>query len=374
MEKGDLVKSTILRETHLAESGRMVSFNGWEMPVQYSGIGQEHFAVRSGVGIFDVCHMGQLHISGYGSVSFLQHLLPVDAGRIRIGALKYVVMCNEWGGAVDDLAVYRLGETEFMLVVNAGRTDTDLEWIRNAARDTRVCIEDRSADTGMVAIQGPEAEAVTSAIAGPGAADLGYFQFAPFPFSGCDLIVSRSGYTGEDGFEIMCPDALTPELWRAARSLGATPAGLGARDTLRTEMGYCLYGHELNEKITPLEAGLERILGLDNRPDQDYIGRKALVALRAQGGYRKLVGLAGKGRAVPRPGHEILADGERVGSVSSGTYSPTLRTGIALAFVDPAAAAGRPLQVDIRGNLQQIELASLPMVPSRVRTRRRKKP
>ena len=145
----------------------MVSFNGWEMPVQYSGIGQEHLAVRSGVGIFDVCHMGQLQISGYGSVSFLQHLLPVDAGRIRIGALKYAVMCNEQGGAVDDLAVYRLGETEFMLVVNAGRTDADLEWIRNAARDTEVCIEDRSEDTGMVAIQGPEAEAVTSAIAGP---------------------------------------------------------------------------------------------------------------------------------------------------------------------------------------------------------------
>ncbi len=351
----------------------MVPFNGWEMPVQYLGIGQEHLAVRSGVGIFDVCHMGQLRIAGHGSIDFLHHLLPIDVARIRVGAMKYAVMCNEQGGAVDDLAVYRLCETKFTLVVNAGRIDADLEWITKASHRTETVVEDRSATTGMVAIQGPEAERVTAALVGPGATQLGYFHFSGFSFAGSDLIVSRSGYTGEDGFEIMCPVSLTPELWRAARGLGATPAGLGARDTLRTEMGYCLYGHELNEETTPLEAGLDRILGLDDRPDRDFIGREALVALRARGVYRELTGLAVEGRAVPRPGYEVLADGEVVGSVSSGTYSPSLRKGIALAFVDPAATAGGRLQIDIRGNLQPAEVAALPMVPSRVRTRRKKK-
>ena len=367
------MKTTILRETHLAESARMVPFNGWEMPVQYRGIGQEHLAVRSGVGIFDISHMGQLHIAGHGCVDFLKYLLPVNASRIRVGAMKYAVMCNERGGAIDDLAVYRHGEREFLLVINAGRIDADLEWIRGVARGTETVVEDKSAATGMVAIQGPEAEGVAAALVGPGVVELGYFHFASCSFSGADLLVSRSGYTGEDGFEIMCPAALTPELWAAARGLGATPAGLGARDTLRTEMGYCLYGHELDEGITPLEAGLDRILGLDDSRDRDFIGRRALLALRTRGGYRQLTGLTMKGRGVPRPGHEILADGQGVGSVSSGTYSPTLRKGIALAFVDPAAAACGRLQVDIRGNLQSAEVTPLPMVPSRVRTRRKKK-
>ncbi len=351
----------------------MVPFNGWELPVQYRGIGQEHLAVRSGVGIFDVCHMGQLRIAGHGSVDFLQHLLPVDVARIRVGAMKYAVMCNERGGTVDDLAVYRLCETEFTLVVNAGRIDADLEWITKAAHRTEAIVEDRSPATGMVAIQGPEAERVTAALVGQEAGKLGYFHFSRFLFGGSDLVVSRSGYTGEDGFEIMCPVALTPELWRAARDFEATPVGLGARDTLRTEMGYCLYGHELNEEITPLEAGLDRILRLDDRPDRDFIGREALVALRARGGYRKLTGLAVEGRAVPRPGYEVLADGEVVGSLSSGTYSPTLRQGIALAFLDPAATARGRLQIDIRGSLHPAGVAALPMVPSRVRTRRKKK-
>ena len=367
------MKTTVLRETHLSESARMVPFNGWELPVQYRGIGQEHLAVRSGVGIFDVCHMGRLRITGSGSVDLLQHLLPVDVGRIRVGAMKYAIMCNEQGGAIDDLAVYRLGETEFTLVVNAGRIDADLEWIREFARGTEAVIEDRSAATGMVAIQGPEAEGLVAALAGPGVSKLGYFHFASYSFSGSDLLVSRSGYTGEDGFEIMCPVAQTPELWGAARGAGATPAGLGARDTLRTEMGYCLYGHELDEGITPLEAGLDRILDLGDSHDRDFIGRKALLALRTRGGYRRLIGLAMKGRAVPRPGHEVLAEGKGVGSVSSGTYSPTLRRGIALAFVDPAAAACGQLKVAIRGNLEPAEVAPLPMVPSRVRTRRKMK-
>ena len=352
----------------------MVLFNGWEMPVQYRGIAQEHLAVRSGVGIFDVSHMGQLHFAGRGCVDFLKYLLPVDVSRIRVGAMKYAVMCNEQGGTIDDLAVYRLGETEFLLVVNAGRIDADLEWIRGVDRGTETLVEDRTAATGMVAIQGPEAESVVASLAGPGVMELGYFHFASCSFSGSDLLVSRSGYTGEDGFEIMCPVALTPELWGAARSLGATPAGLGARDTLRTEMGYCLYGHELDEGITPLEAGLDRILGLDDSQDRDFIGRKALLALRTRGGYRQSIGLTVKGRGVPRTGHEILAGGQGVGSVSSGTYSPTLRKGIALAFVDPSAAACGRLQVDIRGTLQPVEVTPLPMVPSRVRRGQKKNP
>lgn len=367
------MKTTVLRETHLAESARMVPFNGWEMPVQYRGIAQEHLAVRSGVGIFDVSHMGQLHIAGHGCVDFLKYLLPVDVSRVRVGAMKYAVMCNQQGGAIDDLAVYRLGEREFLLVVNAGRIDADLEWIQGVARGTETVVEDRSAATGMVAIQGPEAKNVVAALAGSGVVELGYFHFGSCSFSGSDLLVSRSGYTGEDGFELMCPVALAPELWGAARSLGARPAGLGARDTLRTEMGYCLYGHELSEDITPLEAGLARILGLDNSQDRDFIGREALLALRTRGGYRKLIGLSVEGRGVPRPGYEVLADGIGVGSVSSGTYSPTLRRGIALAFVDPAALACGRLQVDIRRNLQPAEVTPLPMVPSRVRARRKKK-
>ena len=348
---GAELKSTPLRAAHLESGARLVEFGGWEMPVQYRGINEEHRAVRHEVGIFDVSHMGQVLVKGPGSLSFLQKLLPRDLEPVPTNHLCYAVMCDERGGAVDDLLVYRLGTEEFLLVVNASRVDQDLEWLLGH-RDpsSGVDIEDCSPATGMLAVQGPLAEQVLRDLGGDQVADQGYLQCQRLLLAGEEVLVS---------------------LWRAFLHTGAVPCGLGARDVLRTEMGYCLYGHELGPERTPLEAGLAWTLSL-GKPG-GFVGQHALLRQQAEGKHQCLVGLRLVDSGIPRPEFAVMdARGERVGTVSSGTYSPALQKGIALAFVAPEhRQPGTQLQIDLRGQGRRAEVVKPPFVPSKLRRMRK---
>ena len=364
------MKKTPLYETHLREGAKIVDFAGWAMPVLYSGINDEHRSVRAGAGIFDVSHMGRCYVRGRSAADFLQRLLPTDVSAMRYGSLKYAVMCNERGGAVDDCAVYRLDESVFLLIVNASRVAADLDWMRRLAGDDDDVAIDLSEDRAMLAIQGPEAEDIVAALVAEDVRKLSYFRCRQFDSDAGQILVSRSGYTGEDGFELICDGPVSRSLWTEARALGAVAAGLGARDTLRTEMGYCLYGHELDDHISPLEAGLAWTLPFDK--EVDFCGRRALLAQREHASYRCLVGLRLLERGIPRPGCEVRHGDRIVGCISSGTFSPTLDGGIGLAFVESdTGAAGERLMVVIRDTPRLAEVASLPFVPSRVKNRKR---
>lgn len=364
-------RRTPLWEVHRQSGARLVQFAGWEMPVQYTGINDEHQAVRQGAGLFDVSHMGQIEVTGAGALTFLQHLLPPDLGRVRQGQMCYAVMCAPAGGAIDDLMVYNTAEARYLLVVNAGRAAEDWAWIQQEVRGyPGVEVELRGAGWGMLALQGPMALTVMEA-AGLGAAlHLAYLECRPLRWAETELWVSRSGYTGEDGFELVCPAGKLPALWHCLVERGATPCGLGARDLARTEMGYCLYGHELTPQITPLEAGLGWSLCLGKTPA--FIGQAALRRLADEGGYRSLVGLVMAEQAIPRPGYPVLdGTGNEVGQVSSGTFSPGLQQGIALAFVAPhCRKPGMPLAVGVRGTPRSAVVTRTPFVPARTKNRR----
>ncbi|MCC7264463.1 MAG: glycine cleavage system aminomethyltransferase GcvT [Candidatus Latescibacteria bacterium] len=367
----DELKQTPLRELHRRSGGRLVGFAGWELPVQYAGINEEHQAVRQRVGIFDVSHMGQIEVEGPRALAFLQHLLPPDLERLAVGGLCYAVMCNPAGGAIDDLLVYRLGEQHYLLVVNASRVDADLDWIAEQAGPyggARVLL--RGAAWGMLALQGPLAAQVLGEVGAGRALDLGYLEHQAARVAGAPVLVSRSGYTGEDGFELICPaDCLVP-VWEALVAREAQPCGLGARDVLRTEMGYCLYGHELTPAITPLEAGLSWSLALDKEPG--FVGREALRQQAQVGGFRRLVGLSLVEQGIPRPEYRVVdPQGREVGQVSSGTFSPGLQRGIALAYVEAGChLPGTRLAVEVRGKPRWAEVVRTPFVPSRTKRRR----
>jgi aminomethyltransferase len=284
------------------------------------------------------------------------------------------VLCNDDGGAIDDLAVYRLGEGRYLLVVNAARLDTDRAWIeaRRAALAMDVDIEDRTSQQAMVAVQGPSAERVVVDLAGEAAARLGFFRCRVVPGAAGDWIVSRSGYTGEDGFEIICPAEDAPDLWSRASQAGAAPVGLAARDTLRLEAGLCLYGHELTEEITPLEAGLGWTLALDK--ESEFPGRDALRRQRDRGVRRLLVGLRLRSRGIPRSGQPLHVDGTEVGVVTSGTHSPMLESGIAMGYVAQGCQRlGATIEIAIRQRHVEAEVVGLPFVESRVRRTRKKR-
>jgi aminomethyltransferase len=357
-----------LRAAHLRCGARLIEFGGWEMPVQYRGIGEEHQAVRFRAGIFDVSHMGQIRVRGPEALAFLQHLLPPDLARLAPGHLCYAVMCDEGGGAVDDLLVYRLADGEYLLVVNASQAAEDWAWISERAIPFPGAeIADCRTGTGMLAVQGPRAAQVVEGLGGGAALGLGYLQCLPTRLAGAAVWISRSGYTGEDGFEILCGVGDLHRLWEGSLALGAQPCGLGARDVLRTEMGYCLYGHELSRQRSPLEAGLGWTVCLEKEPG--FIGQGALRRQQAQGGYQRLVGLKLMEQGIPRPGCRVVGEGGgEVGQVSSGTYSPALQRGIALAYVGPEhRKPGTPLAVELRGKARRAEVVKPPFLRPQVR-------
>lgn len=356
------LRRTSLYPVHVRSGARLVPFGGWEMPVQYAGIVEEHRAVRAAAGLFDVSHMGEVEVEGRGALDSVQRLITNDAGRLAVGGGLYSPMCLPTGGIVDDLTVFRLGEQRFFFVVNASTTAKDFAWIREHTRGASA--RDRSSEFGLLALQGPRAEAVLGRVTRAPVAQLAYFHMMEgvevAGLRGC--FVSRTGYTGEDGFEVGCPWDGAPRLWdaliEAGQADGLVPVGLGARDTLRLEAAYMLYGNDIDETTTPLEAPLSWTVKLDKGA---FIGRDVLAAQKREGVKRKLVGFDMTERAIPRHGYGLQAGGRAVGQVTSGTFAPWLRKSIGLGYVTPEhARPGTPLAVEIRGQAAQAAVVKLP--------------
>jgi aminomethyltransferase len=344
------LKKTPLDAKHRALDGKMVPFAGYEMPVQYpTGITAEHRAVREAAGLFDVSHMGEFEITGPQALDLIQHVTVNDASAIDVGQAQYSAFCHEGGGILDDLIVYRMAD-RFLLVVNASNRAKDLAWVQKHAGAYDAEVKDRSDEFGLLALQGPRASSILSRLTDVDLDGIGYYRFAEGAVAGVDAIVSRTGYTGEDGFELYVPAADSPGLWEAILEAGATdgliPAGLGARDSLRLEVGYALYGNDLDEDHTPLESALAWITKLDG---DDFVGRDALVRQKAEGVPTRLTGFRLTARGFPRPGYPVVLDGEEVGTVTSGVLSPSLGEGIALIRVRAdLAKAGTELAIRIR--------------------------
>lgn len=341
------LKRTPLHACHVEQGARLVEFAGWEMPVQYAGVIEEHRAVRTAAGLFDVSHMGEVRVRGAGAEAFLQRLTPNDVSKLAPGRAHYSGLLTERGTYIDDLLIYRLAADDFLVVVNASNAPRDVEWIASRSNGEAEVV-DESDRWALLALQGPQATAILEPLS-PGASELRYYGFRQGQVDGRPALISRTGYTGEDGFELYVDPEHAPALWRRLLEAGASPAGLGARDTLRLEAAMALYGHEIDETTTPWEAGLDWVVKLGKG---DFLGRDALAAQKAAGLPRKLVGFEVEGRGIARQGHAVLSGegGEPVGAVTSGTWSPTFEKALGLAYVPPdLAAPGTPLTLDVRG-------------------------
>jgi aminomethyltransferase len=366
-EGNSALQETALRQRHEALGARIIPFAGWLMPVQYSGILDEHRTVRTAAGLFDLGHMGQVRVSGPGALDYLQHVTTNDVSALEPGKAQYSLLPNETGGVIDDIIIYRLpAEPGYLVVVNAANRAKDVAWLqaqRSARSDLDVDVEDISNSLGMIAIQGPNAEAIVETLTDADLSSLGGFECMRAGIASIPALVARTGYTGEDGFEFYVPQERTVELWDAlldaGRPFGLAPVGLGARDTLRLEARMPLYGNELGEDISPFEAGLGWAVKLDKGP---FIGREAMAAAKKAGSRRKTVGFQLLERAgSARHGYPVQVDGRTVGMVTSGARSPTLGTEIGLALVDSdVAGVGQPLDIIIRGKPVRAEQIKLP--------------
>ncbi len=356
-------RRTPLHDLHVALGARMVDFGGWDMPVHYGSQIEEHHAVRRGAGLFDVSHMCVVDLRGAAARPFLQGLLANDVGKLRLpGKALYSCMLDERGGVIDDLIVYHRAEDSFRLVVNAGTRDKDLDWIRARVRvaGVELAVTERS-DLAMIAVQGPQARALLAAQL-PAAEREPTLALEPFfarEVAGTGWYVARTGYTGEDGFEVMLPAGEAAGLWRALNAAGAASCGLGARDTLRLEAGMNLYGNDMDESRHPLESGLAWTVAFEPA-SRDFVGRAALEAVRAAGTSAKFVGLLLEDRGVLRGHQRVVVPGVGEGEVTSGTFSPTLERSIGFARVP--RATGAEVQVDIRGKLLRARVVKLPFV------------
>ena len=360
-----MLKRTSLFAEHQTLGGKLVEFGGWEMPVQYTSITDEHLAVRNAAGIFDISHMGEVTVSGAGAADFLSVVLTNDIRKLAPGEGQYTLMCHERGGVIDDLYAYRLSGEVFLLIINASRIEPDVAWLQAQAakfpRRGELQLTDASHNYSAVAAQGPRVKEFIDACL-PGASiscervnavtALKKNQIGGFRFENHSVLVSRTGYTGEDGFEIVGSDEAIPQVWdkilAAGRPFGIKPCGLGARDTLRTEVCYPLYGHELDENTMPIEAGLGFFVSLDKG---EFNGRAVLAEQKAHGTNKKLVAFEMTDKcAPPRPNYPIWADGKSAGIVTSGTQSPSLNLGIGLGYVPPESAKpGTNIEIEIRG-------------------------
>lgn len=361
-----VLQRTPLYDAHLRLGGQMVAFAGWEMPVQYAGKGlvEEHQATRMAVGLFDVSHMGEILVEGPGALAELNRLVSNDISKLEDGDACYNVLCHEDGGTVDDLYVYRLGPERFFVVVNASNADKDFAHMQRVARKPEL-FHNRCKDFAQIAVQGPNASELLARVSPGDAIGLQRNKIRVHDFRGANLLVATTGYTGEAGFEVYCPPEIADALWTAlldsGADLGVTPVGLGARDTLRLEMGFPLYGHELDDQT----SGYEARVGWAIKPKKDggFIGGEALQRLQAGGLPKKLVGLELIDRGVPRADCQVLHEGKVVGKVTSGTHSPTAKKPIALAYVSPSLAAlGTEVSVDIRGQAKRAVVVAYPFV------------
>lgn len=361
--KESVQRHTPLHTRHVEAGATMADFGGWDMPIEYTGTVGEHTSVREDVGVFDVSHMGYAEITGTGAVSWLNSILANDLNRIDDGQAQYTLLCDDAGGVIDDLIVYRIHDDAAFIIPNAANSDAVVEALTLAANGTDISVGDRRAEFGILAVQGPRSSAVIESLGLPTGHD--YMSFERTMWNDHPIVVARTGYTGERGFELLVSSAGLPELWDALIDAGAMPCGLGARDTLRTEMGYPLHGHELSLDITPVQARLSWAVGWDK---PTFSGADALRAERERGATRVLRGLLATGRGVPRAGMAITdGQGEVVGITTSGTYSPTLKQGIALGLLDPAIADGAEVSIDVRGRALPCVVAKPPFVESHVR-------
>ena len=356
---------TPLYDRHVALGGRMVDFGGWDLPQQYTSIRDEHLAVRKAAGLFDVSHMGRFRVTGADAFDFLQRVVTNDLRRIKCGLAQYNLLCNEAGGIVDDVIVY-WGDEGFLVVVNASNRDKDLAWMQEHA-PAGVTVEDRTLELALVALQGPRAEAL---IPSSGLHDLPYFGFRPGEVAGVTAMISRTGYTGEDGFEIFVAADRVGEVWDAilqkGRPAGVLPAGLGARDAARLEAALRLYGNDMDETVNPYEAGLGWAVKLDKG---EFVGREALARVRQQGPSRTLIGLKTSPGDIPRHGAAVRGEAGRQGVVTSGTHSFFLGHPIALAMVEvPSFGVGDKVAVEVRGRQAPAEVVRLPFYRGSART------
>ncbi len=358
------LRRTPLHDEHVALGARMVPFAGYEMPVQYEGILAEHRAVRSTAGLFDLSHMGEVEVRGEEAVAFLRYALVSDPGALAVGQAQYSMLCQDDGGILDDLIVYRLDEGRLWIVCNASNRATVVEQLRLLLErgDFGAEIEDRSDRVALIAPQGPRAAELLSGLTEVDLAGMKNYHAASGNVAGMECLIARTGYTGEDGFELFCSARRAPELWRtlleAGASLDLVPCGLGSRDTLRLEAGMPLYGNELDRDTNPFEVNLGRVVKLEKG---EFIGRAALQAVQQAGPRRKLVGLQMVDDAIPRAGYEVRAEGRAVGHVTSGTQSPTLGARIAMALVTAEVAGiGNAFEVVVRERPQRAEQVKLP--------------
>ncbi len=355
MEAGTL-KRTPLYDAHVDAGAKLVPFAGWEMPVQYDGIREEHLRVRRACGVFDVSHMGEIETEGPGAAELLQRLLTNDISRIAVGGAQYACLCREDGGVLDDLFTYRLDEDRYLTVTNASNHERDLEWFEAHAVEFEAEVRDRISDYAMLAVQGPEARGIVAGIA---EGELpARFRTAELEVAGAPALVCGTGYTGEDGVEVLMAPDDARRVWDALLDAGAGPAGLGARDTLRLEVNYCLYGNDLTEERTPIEAGL----GWCVKEETGFVGCEACRRVREEGPQQILRPFVITGAGIPRQGNPILKDGENVGEVTSGTLSPCLEVGIGMGYVRSGVAEpGTQIEIDVRGKRRPAEVRKAPL-------------
>jgi len=361
------VESSALRRTplharHLALGARMVPFGGWEMPVEYSGITDEHLAVRSRAGLFDVSHMGEIEVAGRDALAALQHLTSNDVSKLQIGQAQYSALTTPQGTFVDDLLVYRLADDHFLLVVNASNIEKDHAWIAGGIPSGLDAVAvNTSSRYALIAVQGPAAREVLQPLTGVELASIRYYWFATGEVAGVRATVSRTGYTGEDGFEVFVAPQYAERVWdallEAGRPVDIRPAGLGARDTLRLEAGMRLYGNDIDETTTVLEADLEWIVAWQKG---DFVGREALAAQKAAGVSRRLVGFEMVDRAIARHGYRVFVDGADAGVVTSGTQTPFLKKAVGMAYVPARLSTGDEFEIEVRNRRARARIVPLP--------------
>jgi len=355
------MKRTPFYAIHQQLGAKIVPFGGFEMPVQYAGIMEEHKAVRESVGVFDVSHMGEFTVKGKNAQAFLQMVTVNDVAKLGAGEAQYSAMCNDEGGIIDDLLVYKIQEDRFMVVVNASNIDKDFAWMKQHLMP-EVEFRDDSDSIALLAVQGPQSRSTLQKIVSMDLNNLAYYHFGSGKIGGIEATISRTGYTGELGYEVYFPAEHGEKVWRlifdAGKEFNIMPVGLGARDTLRLEMGYCLYGNDIDQTTNTLEAGLGWITKLNKG---EFLGKPVLMKVKSEGLKRKLVGIRIEEKAVPRHGYAIQAGGKPVGSVTSGTFSPSLEKGIAMGYVTIAnAAAGTAVSIDVRGRGVEGKITPLP--------------
>ena len=355
------IKKTPLYEEHIKLGARMVEFGGWLMPVFYTNVIDEHITTRTKAGLFDICHMGEIMIEGDDAFRLVQKLVTADISKLTKGSIVYCVMCNENGGTVDDLTVYCFGDNKYMLVVNAGTVEKDLGWIKKCSSGFDAAIRDKRKELAKLDLQGPNAKDILQKMTKADLRSLGRFCFIEAEVDGVNAIISRTGYTAEDGFEIYFGVNKAVEMWNrlliVGKESGIKPVGLGARDTLRLEACYSLYSHELDDSITPIEAGISFVV--DNK--DNFVGKEALIKQKREGAKRLIMAFEMMDKAVPRNGYEIFKDNRKVGYVTSGTMSPTFNKGIGLGMIEMGnAKVGNGIEIKIRDKLYKAVIVKRP--------------